>query len=368
MRDAGDVVLRRLEGLAVHLHGQRAVEREPKRARLVELQLLEAGVPGVLGQKEQKHRAQRAQRRPGDAEIEQAVVGARLRADAEAPAIGGPYLDGEQVRGTVHRPRPRFRARCALRGSRAFGGAFESRAFPHLPGIRRRHSSPHLPGIQRRREAVRVAMVQQLVEAAFQIERRAGLARDAPALHGVERYGGVEAERQRLHEVAPVAPPHVERARVGARQLAHGLVHRARRHAERSRVVVARAHRHHAERRTGAFGQPQKPVRRLVDDAVAPERHHRAVSLRLRGHLLGMTRPLGQHHVEPVLPHHFPQKRRRVGGCLGTVAVLGSGVRDQQRLFLEGRHGTFLPSSAGRARAGTRAPSACSPFARSPPL
>lgn len=88
MRDAGDVVLLRLEGLAVHLHGQRTVEREPKRARLVELQLLEAGVPGVLGQKEQEHRAQRAQGRTGNAEVEQAVVGARLRADAEAPATG----------------------------------------------------------------------------------------------------------------------------------------------------------------------------------------------------------------------------------------------------------------------------------------
>ena len=59
----------------------------------------------------------------------------------------------------------------------------------------------------------------------------------------------------------------------------------------RSVRVVARTHRHHAERRAGAFGQQQKPVRRLVDDAVATERHHHVVSLRLCGHPLGMTRP-----------------------------------------------------------------------------
>lgn len=133
-----------------------------------------------------------------DADIEQAVVGRSVGADAEAAAVSVPNLNREEIRLTADR----------------------------------------LAAVEHGSVAAQVHMVEQLVDTRLQIEHRSRLPRSGAAFDGIERNCRIQTERQRLQEPSIVAFPHVMRAQFAIAQLQdrRGKVGR---HAERACVVVA---------------------------------------------------------------------------------------------------------------------------------
>ena len=198
-----------------------------------------------------------------DADIEQAVVGRGIGADAETAAVRLPDLDREEIRLAADR----------------------------------------LAAVEHGGVAAQVHMVKQLVDARLQIEHRARLPRSGAAFDGIKRNRRVKTERQRLQEPPIVAFPHVVRAQFTVAQLQdrRGKVGR---HAERARVVVARADGQQCESRPLACRNLHEPAGNLVCDAVAAERADAVEPARrgMGGDVARLPGALGELEREGVFP------------------------------------------------------------------
>ena len=217
----------------------------------------------ILRHKEDEGTGKPRQRRMRDADIEQTVVRRSVGADAEAAAVSLPDLDREEIRLAANR----------------------------------------LAAVERGSVAAQVHMVEQLIDARLQIEHRARLPRSCAAFDGIERNCRVQTERQRLQEPSIVAFPHVMRAQFAIAQLQdrRGKVGR---HAERARVVVARADRQQCESRPLTCRNLHEPAGDLVCDAVAAERADAVEPARCGtgGDVARLPRALGELKCEGVFP------------------------------------------------------------------
>ena len=172
-------------------------------------------------------------------------------------------------------------------------------------------------------------MMQQLIDAALHVQHGSRAARAHAPLHRVERDGGVQTERERLHEPMAVHAPYVRKTRLGPQQLGARFVHFGR-NAERARVVVARSYGYHAERRPPRSRAPHEPARHLVDDAVAAQRDHRRAAFGALGDLGGVPRPRRASEHDRVLPQLGTQQPDGALRRSRPVAVLSGRVRDEQ--------------------------------------
>ena len=95
--DAGYVIGFGFDAFAVYLGGKGGVEGKLQGACAQKLQLFEARMVGIFRQKEDEGGVERAERRVGYAQVEQAVVGARIGAYAETASVGLTDLHGEYI-------------------------------------------------------------------------------------------------------------------------------------------------------------------------------------------------------------------------------------------------------------------------------
>ena len=174
-----------------------------------------------------------------------------------------------------------------------------------------------------------VKVMEQLVETACHVQRRTVPARALAALHGVERDGGIQAERQRFGEEAPVHAADVGGLRA-CRQQQTACAIDLRRHSQRSRVIVAGPHGDDAKLRTIARRTRHQAVHHLVDKAVAAKGHHRLRAPCALGDGARMAGTRRAHHGDRVLAKRRAQVRRRLIGGSGPRSALRSGVGDQK--------------------------------------
>lgn len=197
-------------------------------------------------------------------------------------------------------------------------------------------------------EGKHLQVVEQLIDGAFQIEHGAGAAGLLTAIHGVERDGGVQAERERLGEVAAVDAPHIGPHRLKAQDLGDPPWGRSR------PCPMSRRNRCRSPR--GMTGQDgpilgdagHKAVHHLVHQAVAAERDDAAhIGAQLAGQRLPVAGPGRGEHLEALLAHALAQKSRRLGGRHRPSPALRHGVRDKDDppLFY-GRNHNLPPNRA----------------------
>ena len=179
-------------------------------------------------------------------------------------------------------------------------------------------------------------------------------ARALAAFHGVERDGGIQAERQRFGEEAPVHAPHIGRLRARRQQQIARAIDLLR-HSQRARVIVTGPHGDDAELRAIARRTRHQAVHHFMDKTVAAKRHHRPHALRALGDGARMARARGSSNGDRTFAERRTQVRRRLIGGSGPCPALRGGVGDQKDMSQGAIHPAPRESTGPFCRRPSRA-------------